>query len=134
MQVKPNVLDGYKKVGSKYIPPFMHKLGPIKSISYARQTLPELIWWDVIMDKKSHKFVADLAAAVATYFKESNQTHTWWCFTSDYSQLNDAQWDGLKRTLSEQSMLSPLQDAWVQYFWKRSYEFRPIKMDHLPYD
>lgn len=110
-QAKPAILSDYKKVGSKFIPPFGHKLGPIQGFSYARQTLPELIWWDVIIDKTSHKFAADLAAAIATHFKNRNQTCTWWGFTSDYSQLSHAQWDDLKKTLSEQRMLPPLQGA-----------------------
>jgi len=49
-QKKP--LQDYKKVGTKFIPPFSHKIGPIKGISYGRQALPELIWWDVVIDKK----------------------------------------------------------------------------------
>lgn len=110
-QTKSNVLEGYKKVGSKFIPPFMHRLGPINSISYARQTLPELIWWDVLIDKISHKFTAELAVAIATHFKERNQTHKWWSFISDYSLLNDTEWDDLKRTINKKSMLLPLQDA-----------------------
>ncbi|MFH0798757.1 MAG: hypothetical protein V2A66_01100 [Pseudomonadota bacterium] len=110
-QKKIKVLGDYKKVGSKFIPPFSHQLGPIKGSSYGRQTLPELIWWDVIIDKKSHKFAVDLAAAIATHFKERNKTHVWWGFTSEYYQLNNSEFDDLKTYLHERRMLLPLQDA-----------------------
>jgi hypothetical protein len=110
-QKKAKVLDDYKKVGTKFIPPFSHKIGPIKGISYGRQALPELIWWDVVIDKKSHKFAADLAATIATHFKERNKTQTWWSFISDYYQLNESDFDDLKKSLREHRMLSSLQDA-----------------------
>jgi hypothetical protein len=108
---KSSVLTGYKRNGHKFIPPFIHKLGPIKGISYSRQTLPELIWWDVVIDKTSHKYAANLAATIATHFKGRSMTNTWWGFTSDYSKLNDADWEDLKHTLNEHHMLSPLQEA-----------------------
>lgn len=110
-QKRAKVLGAYKKVGSKFISPFSHKIGPITGINYGRRVLPELIWWDSIIDKKSHRFAADLAATIATHFKERNKTEVWWGFTSDYYQLNNSDFDELKKLLHEHNMLLPLQDA-----------------------
>jgi len=52
-----------------------------------------------------------LAAAIATHFKECNKTQTWWSFISDYYQLNDSDFDDLKKLLHEHRMLLSLQDA-----------------------
>ena len=109
------VLQNYKKVGSKFIPPITHQLGPIKPISYGRQILPELIWWDVIIDKESHKFAADLAVAIATYFKEQEDTSTFWGFVSDYSKLNEDEFTSLKKSLNDNRMLERLQNALADF-------------------
>jgi hypothetical protein len=78
-------------------------------ISWASHTLPELIWWDVLADKVSHRFAAKVAGEIAGYFKGRNNTDRWWAFVSDYSRLTDRDLDGLKAHLlrkgvSEQMM------------------------------
>lgn len=104
-------LSDYKKVGKKFIPPLTHQIGPLKGISYTRQALPELVWWDVIIDKLSHQFAADLAVKIASHFKEKDKTQTWWSFISDYKQLNDSDFNDLKEDLHEHKMLQILQSA-----------------------
>jgi len=65
-------------------------------ISWASQTLPELIWWDVLADKVSHRFAAKVAEEIAKHFKGRGNSHRWWAFVSDYSQLTDEDSNGLK--------------------------------------
>lgn len=42
------VLADYKKVGTTFVPPMVHRVGPWEFTSWSSQTLPELIWWDVL--------------------------------------------------------------------------------------
>ena len=46
---KKRVLEGHKKVGSRFITP-MKQLPNMKSISYVNQMMPELIWIGLIND------------------------------------------------------------------------------------
>lgn len=104
------VLADYKQQGSTFIPPMTHKLGQMKNTSYARQTLPELIWWDVLAEEVSPQFAIDVASAIGEHFKERKEKH-WWAFITDYRALNESEFENLKRHLDSKKMLKPLQNA-----------------------
>src|SRR5713226_5252657 len=63
------VLGTYKKIGTTFVPPMVHRVGPWTYVSWSRQTMPELIWWDVLSDCTSHRFAAQVAEEIAKYFK-----------------------------------------------------------------
>ena len=60
MAEKKIVLEGHKKVGSKFIPPMM-QLPNWTEISYINQILPEIIWMGLINDEFGYRDGIDLS-------------------------------------------------------------------------
>jgi hypothetical protein len=48
--IKSKILLDHKREGKKFIPPFMHKLGPVREISWVRSMLPEFLWIALIQN------------------------------------------------------------------------------------
>ena len=107
-QAKKGVLEGYQKVGSTFVPPFVHRLGPLGFISWYRQTMPELVWWDVLIDRVSLRFAAQLAEQLALYFKTSDDHSHWWAFISDYAGLSPEGIEQLRTHLTKVNVLNML--------------------------
>lgn len=103
------VLGDYKRQGSTFIPPMTHQLGPMKNASYARQSLPELIWWDVLAQAASEQYAINLAGEIGKFLKDHPQPKCWWAFISDYKQLTDVEFQNLKDHLDKVGMLAQLQ-------------------------
>ena len=102
------MLEDYKKVGATFVPPALHRLGPLDYISYLNQTLPQLVWWDVLIDRVSHRFAVKVAEVIATHFKSAGSRDSWWCFVSDYAQLSTEDIDGLRRHMENAGVLDPV--------------------------
>jgi hypothetical protein len=98
------VLDSYQKVGTKFVPPLLQTF-KFNYISWTSQTMPELVWWDVLADKVSNRFAATVAGEIAKYFKEKGKQDRWWAFISDYSHLSDDGMHDLREHLSEINVL-----------------------------
>lgn len=99
------VLGSYQKVGTKFVPPLL-KLSPKwEYTNWSSQTMPELVWWDVLVDKGSHRFAAAAAEEIAKYFREKGAQDHWWAFVSDYSHLSDEDASELRAHLSEINVL-----------------------------
>jgi len=109
------VLDSYRKVGTKFVPPLLDM--PIRPdyISWASHTMPELIWWDVLADKVSHRFAAKVAEGIAHYFKGRENRDCWWAFISDYSRLTDEDAAGLTDHLSREGVLPQLMESLADF-------------------
>ena len=73
--------------------------------------MPELIWWDVIADRVSHRFSAKVAEEIGKYFEKKDRRNHWWAFISDYRQLSDDDSKGLREHLSQSNILSLLTDS-----------------------
>ena len=102
------VLGSYQKVGTKFVPPLL-KLSPKwEYISWSSQTMPELVWWDVLVDSASHRFAAKVAEEIANYFRAKGDRDHWWAFISDYSHLSDDDANDLRAHLSEANVLPQL--------------------------
>jgi hypothetical protein len=107
---KKKVLSDYRKQGAKFIAPMNHFLGGMKSVSYARQTLPQLVWWDVLASQISPQFAINLAREIASHFKNREIKNCWWAFISDYNKLSHEEFDSLKDDLNKADLLKQLQD------------------------
>jgi hypothetical protein len=105
------VLDSYRKVGTKFVPPLLDMPVRPDFISWANHTLPELIWWDVLADKVSHRFAAMVAENIGKHFKETDNRDCWWAFISDYGRLTDKEIGGLSDHLSQEGVLRQLMDG-----------------------
>jgi hypothetical protein len=98
------VLGSYQKVGTKFVPPLLQKL-KFDYTSWTSLTMPELVWWDVLVDKGSHRFAASAAEEIAKYFRDKGAQDHWWAFVSDYSHLFDEDASALTAHLSEINIL-----------------------------
>lgn len=101
------VLDSYQKVGTKFVPPMLQSF-KFDYIKWSSQTLPELLWWDVLADKVSHHFAARVAEEIAKYFRRKANQDRWWAFISDYSHLPDEDAHELREHLSDVNLLSEM--------------------------
>jgi hypothetical protein len=108
------VLDSYRKVGTKFVSPLL-QFFQFDHISWSSQTMPELIWWDVLADRASHRFAAKIAGEIGKYFKETDHRDHWWAFISDYSQLSDNLAGGLRDHLSKAGVLSQLEECLADF-------------------
>jgi hypothetical protein len=70
--------------------------------------MPELVWWDVLADRVSHRFAAKVAEEIGKYFKTEDKRDRWWAFISDYDHLSDESAKKLRAHLSETGVLPEL--------------------------
>jgi hypothetical protein len=109
------VLHGYKKIGTTFVPPMVHQVGPWDYISWSSQTMLELIWWDVPIDRVSHRFATKVAEEIAKYFKPRENRECWWAFVSDYIRLGADDVHGLKEHLRRANVLAHLTESLVDF-------------------
>ena len=110
-----NVLGDYKRIGSTFVPPMIHRVGPMDHTSWLSQTLPELIWWDVIIDRASLRFATKVAEEIAKHFKPSDPRERWFAFSSDYAQLGPEDIDSLKEHLKGENLLADLTEVLTDF-------------------
>lgn len=109
------VLGDYRKVGTKFVPPLLDMPMRFDYISWASHIMPELIWWDVLADKVSHRFAAKVAGEIGQYFKGRENRDCWWAFISDYSQLTDEDAEGLREHLLRKGVLPQLTESLADF-------------------
>lgn len=109
------VLDGYTKIGTTFVPPMVHRVGPWEYTSWSSQTLPELIWWDVLIDRVSLRFATKVAEEIAKYFKTKDNRECWWAFISDYVRLGTDDMHGLKEHLKQANVLAQLMESLADF-------------------
>jgi len=112
---KRQVLDGYKKIGNTFVPPMVHRVGPLDSISWSNQTLPELIWWDVLIDRTSHRFAAKVAEEIGKHFKVREKRDCWWAFINDYTRLGTEEMHDLKEHMRRANVLTHFIESLVDF-------------------
>lgn len=101
------VLGSYQRVRTKFVPPLLQAFN-FDYVSWTNQTMPELIWWDVLANKVSLRFSAMVAEEIAKYFRAKNKQDRWWAFISDYSHISDQDAQELRAHLSEVNVLSQM--------------------------
>ena len=108
------VLGSYQKVGTKFVPPLVRAF-KMDYISWSSQTMPELVWWDVLADKVSHRFAAKVAEEIAKFFRGKDSRDHWWAFISDYSHLSDDHAGELRAHLSQAGVLPQLTESLTDF-------------------
>ncbi|HXM60797.1 MAG TPA: hypothetical protein VN950_08045 [Terriglobales bacterium] len=108
------VLSSYRRVGRKFVPPMLQAF-QFDHVSWSSHIMPELIWWDVIADRVSHRFAAKVAEEIGKYFKGKDDRDHWWAFTSDYSHLSEDGATGLKVHLSQGNLLPQLTESLTDF-------------------
>jgi hypothetical protein len=102
------VLKSYQKVGQRFVPPML-QMFQFEDVSWLSQTMPEMVWWDVLIHQGSLRFAARVAEEIAEHFKEQNNPQHWWSFLSDYSDLDETNAHGLKDRLHRSGLLDDLE-------------------------
>lgn len=105
------VLEGHKKVGTKFIPPMM-QLG-LTEISYIHQIFPEIIWMALVNEKFGYRAGIRLIEGVAKAANEVKETerHLNFSLSSSFSELNQSAQEKLLKILSNREILPNLQEA-----------------------
>jgi hypothetical protein len=112
---KKQVLHGYKKTGTTFVPPMIHQAGPLDYISWSTQTMPELIWWDVLIDRASHRFAARVAEEIGKHFKARDKRDCLWAFITDYSRLGEDEMHDLKEHMKRANILARLIESLADF-------------------
>jgi len=77
--------------------------------------MPEVIWWDVIAERGTHRFAAKVAEEIAAYFRPRSVKDCWWAFISDYARLDDETERGLREHLRQGKVLNDLSDCLLEF-------------------
>jgi hypothetical protein len=99
------LLKDYKKVGSTFVPPMVHRFDNLDYISWSTQTLPELIWWAVLANRFSHRFAAQIAEEIGKCLATTAERKFWWAFISDYAHLEKNEVSRLKQSFAQAGLL-----------------------------
>lgn len=102
-------------------------------VSYYKRGLPELIWWDILVDEISLKFSTTLLETMVSFLKEIKPPLLiWGGFISEYIKLSDKNIEALKKHLHRRNLLEPMQNALNDFF--RLYPKCPLVrfLDTLP--
>lgn len=108
------VLSSYQKVRGKFVPPMLQAF-QFDHVSWSSYTMPELIWWDVIADRVSHRFAAKVAEEIGKYFKGKDDRDHWWAFISDYNHLSEDRATRLREHLSQRNLLPQLTESLTDF-------------------
>ncbi|MEZ4740849.1 MAG: hypothetical protein R3B45_00100 [Bdellovibrionota bacterium] len=107
MKKRSRVLSDYKKVGKKFIPPFIHMLGPMKNVSYHRSGIPEIIWMGLLNERFGIARGAEIAAKFAENAKELDAENRW---AAPMTAIHDAFVNQSKELISGLDKKGILQD------------------------
>ena len=106
---KARVLEGHKKVGSRFIPT-MKQIPNMKSTSFVNQMLPELIWIGLINDNEGYvsgaRLVEKIFLAVEGF--EGTESKGNFAYASSYRKLLDGQKSVLVDKLNSLGVLDAL--------------------------
>ena len=109
---KKKLLDGYKRVGKRFVPPMM-QLPMNTAVSYVNDMLPELIWIGLINDKVGYVSAARTIEKVFLAIEEIKDAdqHGNFALVSSFNTLNEEQKNALKENLQDEGVLELLQNS-----------------------
>ncbi len=93
----------------------MLQIGRLDQISWASQTMPELVWWDVLSDRTSRHFASRVAKELALHFKGEGERKRWGAFLSDYANLSEENAAELRDHLAKAGVLIGLADGLADF-------------------
>lgn len=115
MAKKPQspVLADHKKIGKKFIPPFVVQLGPVGEVRWATDLVPELVWLALLIDEHGHKVGVDLARqlALAASGARIGKAKEWFAMASAYHKLDKDEQTAVLATVQSSGALGPLRQA-----------------------
>ena len=110
---KKKILQDHKHHGKTFIPPFQHKLGPLREISWVKTMLPEFLWIALIQNYHGHRDGIALITEftrIARKCSPSAQKHIF-ATTSSLGELTKVEKSCLQRELTVSMDLIRIQQA-----------------------
>jgi hypothetical protein len=107
------VLSDHRKVGSRFIPPFVDKLGQIGEVRWLDGPLPELLWLALLNHRYGLRKGADLGLRVAKEASliAASEKKVWFAPASAFGTLTSDQWSRVIAGLGSSGDLAAVQDA-----------------------
>ncbi len=109
-----SILSDHRKVGNRFIPPFLHRLpGPFQETKWIDTGLPELFWLALLNDQLGLQRGAELAVETArrALAIHKGDQKVWFAATSAFLRLDDQQRQALAADLRSAGFLPDLRQA-----------------------
>ena len=109
----PRVLADHKKVGKKFIPPFIAELGPLSEVRWANDLVPELIWLALLNEGHGLKTGVDLARrlALAAVDARGEKRASWFALASAFAKLEASERKAVVAKLEEDGAAEQIREA-----------------------
>jgi hypothetical protein len=113
-------LEGYKKKGKILTPPALQISGNHQMVSYGKQGVPQLLWWDLLIWNSSIETAILICNVFVNFFvRYKKDKPIWGVFISDYFSLENDEIDILKHNLKENQffeiVVKSIQDFIILY-------------------
>lgn len=110
---KKQVLANHKRIGKRFMPPFLTALGPLQEVGWLDYSLPELLWLGVLNERCGLEKGADLAVSVAKAAEKvyGGEIKKWFAPVSIYDLLRPEQKIDVFNDLKRSSKLEPIKHA-----------------------
>jgi hypothetical protein len=107
------VLSDHRQVGSRFIPPFVDKLGQMGEVKWLDGPLPELLWLALLNDTHGLRIGANLAVrlAKAGLAAANPDKKVWFAPASAFAALTSDQWMRVIGELRSSGDLGQIQEA-----------------------
>ncbi len=116
------VLSDHRKVGKRFIPPMADLHFPLRETSWAKVTMPELLWIACLNDSLGPARAATVAVAVSKAALEQHpKSKTWFASISSYAQLDREAQEAVVERVKSEHMLEEVGTSLcaLQHFYPR---------------
>jgi hypothetical protein len=101
---KRPVLGDHRRVGKRFVPPFIAMLGSLNPVKWIDALLPEVLWLGMLNNDHGHRRGIQLAEALARPPTEPWPPHTKvFAIASAYSSITSERWTEIIRLISTDS-------------------------------
>lgn len=107
---KTGVLADHKRMGKRFVPPML-QLGIQTEPIWANRLLPEILWIGLLIEQQGLRASIDLTMAVVRAAKGNaeDRSSKWFCLTSEYATLDEAQQTRIVEWLDRDEYLTSMQ-------------------------
>lgn len=111
--MQKKILADHKKIGKRFLPPFLTALGPLQEVGWLDYSLPELLWLGILNERCGLEKGADLAVSLAKAAEKAyaSENKKWVAPVSFYNILSSEQKNDVLNALNRSSKLEPIKHA-----------------------
>jgi hypothetical protein len=110
------ILNDHKRIGKRFVPPLIHKLGPLRETPWIDVTMPELIWIACLIYSEGVFHGTDLALALSKGAHEiRSDSPRLFAGVSSFKKLSAEEKERLAKQLTTQEKLSQIQRALSEF-------------------